>query len=68
MVYGADAVLPTKLQYGSPRVRAYQPGVAEEGRKDAIDLLEKTWDIAITRSARYYDDTMHVGFIPEVSR
>jgi hypothetical protein len=53
MVYGADAVLPTELQYGFPRVRAYQPGVAEEGRKDAIDLLEKTWDIAITRSARY---------------
>jgi hypothetical protein len=24
MVYGSEVVLPTKLQYGSPRVQAYQ--------------------------------------------
>jgi hypothetical protein len=25
VVYGAEVVLPTKLQYGSPKVQAYQP-------------------------------------------
>jgi hypothetical protein len=53
MVYGAEAVLPTDLQYGSPRVRAYQLDTAEEGRKDAIDLLEESGDTTIVRSAGY---------------
>jgi hypothetical protein len=30
MVYGAEAILLTDLQYGSPRVWAYQPDMAEE--------------------------------------
>jgi hypothetical protein len=29
MVYGAEAMLPTDLQYGSPKVQAYQPIDAE---------------------------------------
>jgi hypothetical protein len=53
MVYGAKAMLPTKLQYGSPRFWAYQPDAAEEARKDAIDLLKESRDIAVVRSARY---------------
>jgi hypothetical protein len=51
MVYGAEVVLPTKLQYGSPRVRAYQLDVTEEARKDTIDLLIESRDVTITRSA-----------------
>jgi hypothetical protein len=53
MVYGAEAVLPIDLQYGSPRVRSYQLDTAEEGRKDAIDLLEESGDTTIVRSAGY---------------
>jgi hypothetical protein len=53
MVYGAEAMLPTKLQYGSPRVQAYQPDTVEEARKDAIDLLEESRDIVIMRSVGY---------------
>jgi hypothetical protein len=53
MVHEVKAMLPTKLQYGSARVRAYQPDVAEEARKDAIDLLKELRDIAIMRSAGY---------------
>jgi hypothetical protein len=53
MVCGAEAVLPTDLQYGPPRVRSYQPDVAEEARKDAIDLLEESRDTAIIRSTGY---------------
>jgi hypothetical protein len=52
MVYGAEVVLPTDLQYESPRVRAYQLDIAKEARKDAIDLLEESRDMAVIRSAR----------------
>jgi hypothetical protein len=51
MVYGADVVLPTNLQYGSPRIQAYQLDADEDARKDAIDLLEESRDTAIIRSA-----------------
>jgi hypothetical protein len=30
MVYGGEVVKPTNLQYGSPRVQAYQPDMIEE--------------------------------------
>jgi hypothetical protein len=53
MVYGVEAVLPTDLQYGSPRIQADQSGAAKEARKDAIDLLEESRDTAIIRSAGY---------------
>jgi hypothetical protein len=53
MVYGAEAVLPTDLQYGSPKVQAYQPNATEEAQKDAIDLLEESRDTAVIRSTRY---------------
>jgi hypothetical protein len=53
MVYGAQVVLPTDLQYGSPRVRASQPDATKEDRRDAIDLLEESRDTAIIRLAGY---------------
>jgi hypothetical protein len=53
MVYEAEDVLTIELQYGSPRVRAYQPNAMEEARKDAIDLLEESRDTAVTRSDGY---------------
>jgi hypothetical protein len=53
MVYEAEAVLPTELQYGSPRVRTYQPYVAEEAQKDAIDLLKESRDNTVARSIGY---------------
>jgi hypothetical protein len=51
MVYGTKVMLPTELQYGSPRVQAYQPIEAKEARQYAIDLLKESRDIIITRSA-----------------
>jgi hypothetical protein len=53
LVYEAEAVLPTDLQYRSPRVQAYQPDMADEAQKDTIDLLEESRDTTIIRSARY---------------
>jgi hypothetical protein len=53
IAYGAEAMLPTKLQYESPRVQAYQPIEVERARQDAIDLLKESMDLIITRSAGY---------------
>jgi hypothetical protein len=53
MVYEAEVVLLTELQYGSPRVQAYQPIKVEQALQDTIDLLEESRDIAVTRSAGY---------------
>jgi hypothetical protein len=53
MVYGVEIMLPIYLQYGSPRVKAYQLDVVEEAQKDVVHLLEESRDIAITRSAGY---------------
>jgi hypothetical protein len=60
MVHGSEAVLPTDIDYGSPRVRAY----TEEGNRvaleDAIDQLDEAQDVALLRSAKYqqYGATM----------
>ena len=37
MVYGSKAVLPTDLDYGAPRIRAYDKQGAEASHKDAMD-------------------------------
>ena len=37
MVYGAEAVLLTDLDYGAPRIRAYNKQGAEASHKDAMD-------------------------------
>jgi hypothetical protein len=53
MVYGVEAVLPTELQYGSPKVWASQPDAAEEAQKHTIELLEESRDITVARLAGY---------------
>ena len=37
MVYGSKAILPTNLDYGVPRVRAYDKQGAEASLEDAMD-------------------------------
>ena len=53
MVYGAEAILPTDLDYGAPRIRAYDEQGAEASHKDAMDQLDEAHDIALLRSAKY---------------
>ena len=48
LVYRTEAVLPTKLTYGSPRVLAYEKLQQERLRQDDAMLLE-----AAMRAARY---------------
>ena len=37
MVYGSEAVLPTDLDYGAPRIRAYDKHGAEASHEEAMD-------------------------------
>jgi ribonuclease HI/transposase InsO family protein len=53
LVYGAEAILPTDLEYGSPRTKAYDDRGNQISREDSLDQLEEARDIALLHSARY---------------
>ena len=53
MVYGSEAILLTNLNYGVPRVRAYDEQGAEASLKDAMDQLDEACNVALLRSAKY---------------
>jgi hypothetical protein len=53
LVYGAEAILPTDLEYGSPRTRAYDDRSTQISREDSLDQLEEARDMALLHSARY---------------
>ena len=52
LVYGAEAVLPTELVYGSPRVFAYDEDHQEQERHDDVNLLEENHSRAAVRTMR----------------
>jgi hypothetical protein len=54
LVYGAKAVLPTNLEHGSPRLRAYNERNNQVNHEDSLDQLEEAQDIALLHSAKYY--------------
>jgi transposase InsO family protein len=53
LVYGAEAILPTDLEYGSPRVRGYDEGTNQRAREDSLDQLDEARIVALMHSARY---------------
>jgi hypothetical protein len=53
LVYGAEAVLPTDLEYGSPRVRGYDEGTNQRAREDSLNQLDEARTVALMHSARY---------------
>jgi hypothetical protein len=53
LVYGAEAISPTDLEYGSPRTRAYDDRSNRTNREDSLDQLEEAWDRALLHSTRY---------------
>jgi len=53
MVYGSEAVLLTDLEYGSPRLKAYNKQTNKETRENAVDQLKEAQDMALLNSARY---------------
>jgi hypothetical protein len=45
--------LPTDLEYGSPRTRAYDDQSNRTNREDSLDQLEEARDMALLHSAQY---------------
>jgi hypothetical protein len=52
-VHGAEAVLPTDLEYGSPRVRNYDEDANQRAHEDSLDQLDEALLVALMHSARY---------------
>ena len=53
LVYGAEAILPTDLEYGSPRLKAYQEQQNQRACEDSLDQLDEARDVALLHSVRY---------------
>ena len=53
LAYGAEVVLPSDLDHGAPRVKAFDSDRAAEAQQDAVDLLEEARETTVVRSARY---------------
>jgi hypothetical protein len=53
LVYGVEAILPTDLEYGSPRTKAYDDQSNQTSREDSLDQLEEARDVALLHSAWY---------------
>jgi hypothetical protein len=53
LVYGAEAILPTDLEYGSPRTKAYDDQNNQTSREDSLDQLEEARDVALLHLTRY---------------
>jgi hypothetical protein len=49
----SEAILPTNLEYGAPRVRAYDDQGNQASLEDAVDQLEEARDVALLHSAKY---------------
>jgi hypothetical protein len=53
MVYGSEAILPTNLEYGAPRVRAYNDQENQASLEDTVDQLEEACDVILLHFAKY---------------
>ena len=53
MVYGAEAILPTDLDYGALRIRAYDEQGAKASHEDAMDQLDEARDVVLLLSTKY---------------
>ena len=57
LVYGAEAIIPTDIEFDSPRVTMYTEEEAKEARKDGADLLEEGRLLGPPSTSRAYTDT-----------
>jgi transposase InsO family protein len=53
LVYGVEAILPTNLEYGSPKIKGYDESSNQRAREDSLDQIDKARDVAMMHSARY---------------
>jgi transposase InsO family protein len=71
LVYGVEAILPTDLEYGSSRTKAYDDRRNQTSREDSPDQLEEvgTWPYYTRHGiSSLCDATTPEGFGPEASR
>jgi hypothetical protein len=59
LVHGAEAIFPTDLEYGSPRVQGYDEGANQRAREDSLDQLDEARTVALMHSARYQQSLRH---------
>jgi hypothetical protein len=53
LTYSSEDVLPSDLDYGAPRLKAFDSVTAATAQRDAMELLEEAWLAMLNRSARY---------------
>jgi hypothetical protein len=53
LVCGSEAVLPTDVAFGSPRIQHYEEGTAEETPKVDLDNIEEHRVAALMRHTQY---------------
>ena len=53
MVYGSEAILSTGLDYGAPRVKAYNEQGNETSLEDSMDMLDEARDVTLLHLAKY---------------
>jgi hypothetical protein len=53
LIYGAEAVLPTDIEFDAPRVVQYMEEQVKEAREDRVDLLKEAREQALAKSALY---------------
>ena len=57
-MYGAEAVIPTDIEFDSPRATMYTEAEAKEAHEDGVDLLEEGRLLALSRST-IYQQSLH---------
>jgi hypothetical protein len=58
-VYGSEAVLPTDIAFGAPRIQHYEEGTIEETRKVDLDSIEEHRVAALMRHTWYEQQQRH---------
>ena len=58
LAYKAKAVLPSNLDHGAPRVKAFDQDRAMEAQQDVVDLLEEAHEMTVIHST-CYQQTLH---------
>jgi hypothetical protein len=52
-------MLPTDVEYGSPRLKAYKKQNNDATRENALDQLKEAHDVALLHFARYQQSLRH---------
>jgi hypothetical protein len=53
LVYGSEAVLPTDVTFGAPRIQVYEEGEAEQTCRIDLNSLEEQRLATVIRQARH---------------